>query len=152
MSNKSKTETTKQENKLDPRMDAALYGSLLPRAQELLGQPAINSRMRQGMDASYNYLNSPLYSSIFNSLLGQGMGIMNQGVAGNPYTMARSNHVRKGIMPQSMQFSPNYAPQQGQPTQTALQVPNLINQEGMTEEQKRQLAFLWGQDQNARTG
>jgi hypothetical protein len=151
MSNKTKTETTKQENKLDPRMDAALYGSLLPRAQELLGQPAINSRMRQGMDAQYNYLNSPLYSSIFNSMLGQGMNMMNQGVAGNPYTMARSNHVRKGVMPQM--FQPNYAPQQGQqPQQTALQVPNLINQDGMTDEQRRQLAFLWGQDQNARTG
>jgi hypothetical protein len=150
MSNKSKTETTKQENKLDPRMDAAIYGSLLPRAQTLLGQDPINARMRQGMDASYNYLNSPLYSSIFNSLLGQGMNIMNQGVAGNPYTMARSNNVRKGVMPQM--FQPNYAPQQSQPQQTALQVPNLINQDGMTDEQRRQLAFLWGQDQTARTG
>jgi hypothetical protein len=150
MSNKSKTETTKQENKLDPRMEGAIFNQLLPRAQTLLGQDPINARMRQGMDASYNYLNSPLYSSIFNSLLGQGMNIMNQGVAGNPYTMARSNHVRKGVMPQM--FQPNYAPQQAQPQQTALQVPVLLNQGGLDDEERRQLAFLWGQDQNARTG
>lgn len=149
MSNKSKTETTKQENKLDPRMDAAIYGSLLPRAQELLGQPAINSRMRQGLDSQYNYLNSPLYSSIFNSMLGQGMNMMNQGVAGNPFTQGGMR--RGGIMPQVMQFRPNYA-SQTQPQQTALQVPVLLNQGGMDEEQRRQLAFLWGQDQNARTG
>lgn len=150
MGNKSKTETTKQENKLDPRMEDAIFSQLMPRAQSLLSQNPINSRMRQGMDSQYNYLNSPLYSSIFNSMLGQGMNMMNQGVAGNPFTQGGMK--RGGIMPQGMQFRPNYAPQQGQTQQTALQVPVLLNQGGMDEEQRRQLAFLWGQDQRAREG
>ena len=151
MSNKSKTTTSEQQNKLDPRMDAAIYGSLLPRAQELLGQPAINDRMRQGMDAQYNYLNSPLYSSIFNSMLGQGMGMMGQGVAGNPFMMAtRPARSRRGAMPQM--YSPDYSNNRQVAQASPVQVPVLLGGDGMTDEQRRQLAFLWNQDQTARTG
>ena len=153
MSNKTKTDTTTQQNKLDPRMESAIYDTLLPRAQGLLGQSPINARMREGMDTQYNYLTSPLYSSIFNTILGQGMGMMGQGVAGNPYTqMAGMRNSRRGaIMPSQAQWNPQFG-QQAKPQQTALQVPVLLGGDGMTEEQRRQLAFLWGQDQNARTG
>lgn len=148
MSNKTKTTTTEQRNKLDPRMDAAIYGSLLPKATELLNQPAINDRMRQGLDAQYNYLNSPLYSALFNSLLGQGGSLLSRGVAGNPYTQQRQSSQYNPL--QGLSFQPNYTQQPAQ--KQAAQVPVLLNGDGMTDEQRRQLAFLWNQDQTARTG
>lgn len=150
MSNKTKTTTSEAQNKLDPRMDAAIYGNLMPRAGELLNQPAINSRMREGMDRSYDYFNSPTYSAIFNQLLGQGSGLLGRGVAGNPFSSTR------GTQMNPMSQIPMYAARPIRPrkedVQTALQVPVILNQGGMDDEQRRQLAFLWGQDQNARTG
>lgn len=146
MSNKTKTTTSEQQNKLDPRMDAAIYGTLLPKAGELLNKPAINSRMREGMDRSYDYFNSDTYNAIFNQLLGQGSGLLGRGVAGNPFS--------RGTSMNPMSQIPMYAarPPRSRKEDVAVQVPVLLNQDGMSEEQKRQLAFLWNQDQTARTG
>lgn len=136
MSNKTKTDTTtsEQKNKLDPRMDALLYGDgtagntgFLNRATELSKQPAINDRMRQGLDAQYNYLQSPQYQAIFNQLLGGGQNLMGRGVAGNPFTRSGAGAGGGGGMmqgfgaPQGGGYQPNYTP--SQPSQQAQPQP-----------------------------
>ena len=155
MSNKTKTDTTTQEskNKLDPRMEALLYGDgqntgLLSRANTLSQQPAINSRMREGMDAQYNYLKSPMYQSIFNQILGSGQNLMGRGVAGNPFTQSGVGS-RQGSgggspmqgfsAPQGGGYQPNYAPsapQQAMPQQSA---PQALAPQDQTQSQAPQM-------------
>jgi hypothetical protein len=156
MSNKTKTETTTQEqkNKLDPRMDALLYGGngtqgLTQRATDLANQPAINSRMREGMDTQYNYLKSPLYQAIFNQMLGSGQNLMGRGVAGNPFTQSGAG-LRQGggggspmqgfAAPQGgMGYQQNYTPsppQQAAPQQIA---PQPLAPQDQTQSQAPQL-------------
>jgi hypothetical protein len=147
MSNKTKTTTSEAQNKLDPRMDAAIYNALLPRMNELLQQPAINSRMREGLDKSYDYYNSPTYSAIFNQLLGQGSGLLGRGVAGNPYSSTRGTFM-------SFQVPMYDARARATPLRREhiAQVPVLLNSGGLTPEQQEYLQFAMMQDRNARTG
>lgn len=132
MSNKTKTDTTTQEskNKLDPRMDALLYGDgtnqgLTQRAQTLANQPAINDRMRQGLDSQANYLQSPLYQAIFNKMLGAGSGMMDRGVAANPYASRMGSMGFGSGMSGGQGYSPNYtqAPQSQTAQQPQTQAP-----------------------------
>lgn len=106
-------------------MDALLYGDngLMGKASELFKQPAINSRMRQGLDAQANYLQSPLYQAIFNQLLGQGSNLAGRGVAPNPYASRGSGMGFSGGN-QGMfggGYTPNYT-----------QAPQGAAQQGMT--------------------
>lgn len=113
-------------------MEALLYGDngLTGKASALANQPAINPRMRQGLDAMANYYQSPLYQSIFNQILGQGQSLMGQGVAPNPYqqTGLRRNPMgRSGSM--GFGYQPNYT-QQPQTQQTAQALPQQMATQG----------------------
>lgn len=113
MSSKQKTETTSQKNSLDPRMEALLYGGngqtgITQYAQALMGQNPLNQRQQQGIDAQANYLQSPLYSNIFNAMLNQGSQLMGRGVAGNPFTSSQALNLGT--------YQPNYqGPQRSNP-------------------------------------
>lgn len=152
MSNKTKTTTSEAQNKLDPRMDAAIYGNLLPKMSELLNQPAINSRMREGMDMGYDYLQSPTYSAIFNQLLGQGSGLLGRGVAGNPYSSTRGTSSMFNSMPQVPQYQARARTPASRKENVALQVPVLLGGDSLTPEQREYLNFAMMQEKNARTG
>lgn len=166
MSNKTKTteSTNTQTNKLDPRMDALLYGDngLMGMASELVKKPAINDRMRQGMDSQANYLQSPLYQAIFNQILGQGSSLMGRGVAGNPYASRGSMGFGGGMgmggqSPFGGGYTPNYAPQQGQQAQQmsapAMQAPPQQEQQSqLTPEQLRYIQLMSGQHYQSQNG
>lgn len=92
MSNKTGTTQSTQKQELDPRMQELLYGpnGLLGRANTLSQRPAINDRMRQGMDTSYNFLTSPGYTSDYQGLRSVGNSLMGRGVAGNPFSRGQN--------------------------------------------------------------
>jgi hypothetical protein len=155
MSDKTKkVPQTEAQNKLDPRMDAAIFNNLLPRAGELLNQPAINSRMREGMDMSYDYLKSPIYNAIFNQLLGQGSGLLGRGVAGNPYMRSTG-----GTMGGGTPFDPRmfYMPQDRRPMatpqmQAGPSFTNITQGTDLSPEERAYIQFAMQQERNARTG
>lgn len=81
-------------NKLDPRMDAMLYGAdgtsgLLGQAMQLANQQmsngGLNDRQRKGMAMQEAWLNSPEYAQGFNQMKNVGMGLLSRGIAANPF-------------------------------------------------------------------
>ena len=116
MSSKTHKNPTEQKNELDPRIASYLFGGgpdgnkgMLQTGYDLSQQPALNPRMQQGLDSQYNYLNSSMYSNIFNQMAGQGSNLMSRGVAGNPFMQSG------GMRPPSMfgGYKPDYTPQGG---------------------------------------
>jgi hypothetical protein len=85
---KDQTQTSRQ--KLDPRMDAMLYGQggLLPMSQQWF-QGAQNSPamglMNQGAQMQANHYGSPQYAAQFGQLRDAGMGLLGRPMAGNPF-------------------------------------------------------------------
>lgn len=80
--------------KLDPRMDSILYGAdgksgylndLMTTFRNLYQQGGLNSTQREGMAAQRAWLQSPEYAQGFNAMKNLGMGLMNRGVAANPF-------------------------------------------------------------------
>lgn len=81
-------------NKLDPRMDAMLYGQdgstgLLGQAMQLAQQQmangGLNDRQRRGLAMQEQWLTSPEYAQGFNQMKNVGMGLLSRGIAANPY-------------------------------------------------------------------
>jgi len=92
MSTKTGTTQSTQKQELDPRMQEMIYGSggLFSRAKDVSNRPAINDRMRQGLDTQYNFLTSPGYSNDYQGLRSAGNSLMSRGVAGNPFSRGQN--------------------------------------------------------------
>jgi len=93
-SSKSGTQTTQQQ-KMDPRMDAYVYGpdgqsgllgSAFGLAQKQLETGGLNDMQRQGMDMQRQFLMSPQYQQGYGNMMGLGQNLMGGGIAGNPFT------------------------------------------------------------------
>lgn len=93
----SNDESKTTANKLDPQMQAYLYGSggLLPAVnstlQSQLANGGLNALQRQGLTAQQNYLQSPEYAQQFAGLRNYGQGLLASGVAANPFATRGTN-------------------------------------------------------------
>lgn len=93
----SNDESKTTANKLDPQMQAYLYGSggLLPAVnstmQAQLANGGLNALQRQGLTAQQNYLQSPEYAQQFAGLRNYGQGLLASGVAANPFATRGTN-------------------------------------------------------------
>lgn len=93
----SNDESKTTANKLDPQMQAYLYGSggLLPAVnntlQTQLANGGLNALQRQGLTAQQNYLQSPEYAQQFAGLRNYGQGLLASGVAANPFATRGTN-------------------------------------------------------------
>jgi hypothetical protein len=85
-----KTQTTQQ--RLDPRMEAMLYGAdgkggYLGAAADWFNQnKGGNPLMLQGAQMMADFYRSPQYTEGYNSLRSTGLGLLNTPMAGNPFT------------------------------------------------------------------
>lgn len=123
-----KTQTTQQ--RLDPRMEAMLYGAdgkggYLGAATEWFNQnKGGNPLMLQGAQMMADFYRSPQYTEGYNSLRSAGLGLLNTPMAGNPFTQGGAQMPAMGggmpstagpQMPQSkdsmpsMQASPDFS-------------------------------------------
>lgn len=81
------TKTTK----LDPRLDALVYGDggVLTQANKYMKQQlasdGINDLQRLGMQRTQDWLTSPAYSQGFQRMQNLGMGLLDRGIAPNPF-------------------------------------------------------------------
>jgi hypothetical protein len=86
----TKDQTKRTTDKLDPRMDAMLYGQggLLPMSQQWFhgaqNSPAMGL-MNQGAQMQANHYGSPQYAQQFGRLRDAGMGLLGRPMAGNPF-------------------------------------------------------------------
>lgn len=93
----SNDESKTTANKLDPQMQAYLYGSggILPAVnstmQTQLANGGLNALQRQGLTAQQNYLQSPEYAQQFAGLRNYGQGLLASGVAANPFATRGTN-------------------------------------------------------------
>jgi hypothetical protein len=85
-----KDQKSTQQVKMDPRMDAMVYGQggLLPAAQQWFkgaqNSPAMGL-MNQGAQMQANHYGSPQYAQQFGQLRDAGMGLLGRPMAGNPF-------------------------------------------------------------------
>ena len=90
------------QNKIDPRMEQAIYGAggIMPNASAwyMQNQSGLNDKMVTGMNNQWNQLGAS--SQGFNQMQNLGMGLMGGGAAGNPFTGGG------GIAPQQMSYKP----------------------------------------------
>lgn len=105
----SQTQSTQQT--LDPRMEDAIYGTggLLSGARDWYGQnkTGLNEQMLTGMNNQWNQLGASQQG--FNQMQSAGMGLMGQGVAGNPFANGYSggtNFGNAGLMANPQQYQP----------------------------------------------
>lgn len=86
--------TTTQQSKMDPRMDAYIYGSGKGDPQSLLGAAwnqflqnpsGINPTMQAGLDLQKSALMDPAYSQAYTNMRNIGNGLLGQGIAANPF-------------------------------------------------------------------
>jgi hypothetical protein len=107
------TQSTQQT--LDPRMEGAIYGEggLLSGAKDWYSQnkTGLNDQMLTGMNNQWTQHGASQQG--FNAMQNMGMGLMGQGVAGNPFASGYSGGTNFGNT--GMQASP----QQYQPAQQA---------------------------------
>jgi hypothetical protein len=90
-----KPDTATQERKMDPRMDAYVYGtgpgdtnSLLGAAQQWFNQnkSGTNADMTAGMGMLRDLYNSPQYRQGYEQMRGVGQGLLGTQAAQNPFT------------------------------------------------------------------
>ena len=93
-------EAMKEAGKADPRMSLLLYGDgtkenpgLLNQARSLYEQnpTGLNDRTRQGMNDQWGVLTDPALRQGYNNMSNLGSQLMNQPIAGNPFTDGRSS-------------------------------------------------------------
>lgn len=91
--------TATSQNKMDPRMDAYVYGTGPNDPNSYLGQllakykanpSGINATMQQGLDASKAALNDPNYAQSYTQMRNFGTGLLSQPMAGNPFTQGQA--------------------------------------------------------------
>lgn len=84
----SKDQTQTSMQKMDPRMDAMVYGQggLLPAAQQWFQQnQQPNPLMMQGAQQQADFYSNPAYAQQFGQLRDTGMGLLSKGIAKNPF-------------------------------------------------------------------
>jgi hypothetical protein len=84
----TKDQTQSSQFKMDPRMDALVYGQngLLPMAQQWFQQnQQPNPLMMQGAQMQADFYQNPAYAQGFNQLKNTGMGLLSKPIAGNPF-------------------------------------------------------------------
>lgn len=90
------------QNKIDPRMEQAIYGAggIMPNAAAWYAKNSsgLNDQMVQGMNNQWNQLGASAQG--FNQMQNLGMGLMGGGTAGNPFTGGG------GIAPQQLSYTP----------------------------------------------
>lgn len=123
MSNKTQDVKSEQKQELDPVAKEALFGptGYFQSAQNLYNSnpSGMNNNMRLGNQLQMQYLQSPQYQAMVNQLMGQGSGLMNRGVAGNPFTQGRMPSMMGNYQPNFQLQNPNsgYFPQPQAPVQ-----------------------------------
>lgn len=89
------TNTATTQSQIDPRMAQYLYGSgygdqnsFLGAAQKLWqdNRSGINPTMQAGLDMQRSALQDPAYGQAYQQMRTQGMGLLNQPMAGNPFS------------------------------------------------------------------
>ena len=105
----SQSQTTQQ--KLDPRMESAIYGDggLLSGAKDwyAANKTGLNDQMLTGMNNQWNQHGASQQG--FNQMQSAGMGLMGQGVAGNPFSGGYSggtNFGNTGMAANPQQYQP----------------------------------------------
>lgn len=89
---KGQQDTQTQQSKLDPNMQRLLYGEdgkggLLGMANGYFQQnQGPNATQLQGLDMQRNFYTDPAYAQGYGALRSQGMSLLGQPVAGNPFT------------------------------------------------------------------
>jgi hypothetical protein len=84
----TKDQKTSSTQRMDPRMDALVYGQggFLPQAQQWFQQnQQPNPMMMQGAQQMAQHYSSPEYAQGFNRLRDTGMGLLSKPMAGNPF-------------------------------------------------------------------
>jgi len=89
------TTTATTQQKMDPRMDAYIYGTGKGDPNSLLGAAwnqfqqnpsGINPTMQQGLDMQKSALMDPAYSQAYQQMRSVGNGLLGQGIAANPFS------------------------------------------------------------------
>lgn len=92
-----KTDTTSVDRKLDPRLDAMLYGDggyMSQLQQQFNATKGGNADMTAGADMLRNLYQSPQFTQGYQDMRSVGQGLLGQGVAGNPF----SGQVPSGLL------------------------------------------------------
>lgn len=106
---------TTKSNELDPRMAALIYGTdgkggLLADAQSIykqqMAQGGMNDMQRQGLDMKRQYLQSPQYTNSYQTMMNQGMNLMNSPIAGNPFTRQQAQRPGQNMGGGGFQYAP----------------------------------------------
>jgi hypothetical protein len=101
--------TQTSQNTLDPRIAQYLYGAngssgLLGNVGQLYNQQmatgGLNPLQQQGMAAQQQVLNDPGYQAGFNQMRSAGQGLLNQPIAGNPFTSGQASLMQRPPMQQ----------------------------------------------------
>ena len=105
----SQSQSTQQT--LDPRMEGAIYGDggLLSGAKDwyAANKTGLNNQMLTGMNNQWNQHGASQQG--FNAMQGAGMGLMGQGVAGNPFSSGYSGGTsfgNSGMAANPQQYQP----------------------------------------------
>ena len=100
--NSSSSHGSSTQNRIDPRMEQAIYGTggIMPNASAWYAKNSsgLNDKMITGMNNQWNQLGSSKQG--FDMMQNLGMGLMGGGAAGNPFTGSG------GISPQQMSYKP----------------------------------------------
>jgi hypothetical protein len=102
-----------QQNKIDPRMEPYIYGpnGILNAAQTWFNQnKGGNALMNQGAQMQADYYTSPQYAQNFQRLSDMGMGLLNSGVAGNPFSNGQASLGAQGGLLNSPLPMPHVVP------------------------------------------
>jgi hypothetical protein len=114
-------QTATQQQKMDPRMDAYVYGKdgqggLLGTAYGLMNKQlqtgGMNPLMQGGMEMQRQFLTSPQYSQGYNNLMGLGQSLLGGGIAGNPFTGGGRQTFSGFQQPTAFNYNPQGVPQQ----------------------------------------
>ncbi len=90
--------TTTQQQRMDPRMDAYVYGDkskrgLLDMAYNIMQDQyktgGLNPLQQSGLEMQRQFLMSPQYQQSYGNMLGLANSLMGGGIAGNPFTTGR---------------------------------------------------------------
>jgi len=100
--NSSSSHGSSTQNRIDPRMEQAIYGAggIMPNASAWYAQnqSGLNDKMVTGMNNQWNQLGASKQG--FDQMQNLGMGLMGGGTAGNPFTGGG------GIAPQNLTYKP----------------------------------------------
>lgn len=141
-SSKGGKQTTTQ--RMDPRMEQAVYGGLLPAAQEWFSRNQMgNQLMQHGAQLQADFYQDPLYRQGFDQLRRTGLGLLGAGVAGNPHAPNGGQWQQQWMAPQMLwaQTRPMPAPPPA-PREQAVQPVMPSPQQQLTQQQLARQQWL----------